>query len=128
MFLKRGFFVLSETSLTFISFINYFMIPVISLRIYCKRHSIEWKVSLEVVYKYILMCVLNLPVGRVCASVVGRILETSILAESTKYTVLALVVAVIIPYAVEVFEKLVKVEVEIAKVEKQKKSEKQNEN
>jgi len=74
------------------------------------------------------MCVLNLPVGRVCASVVGRILETSIHAETTKYTVLALITAVIVPYAIEVFEKLVKVEVVIAKVEKQKKSEKQNEN
>lgn len=115
---------LSEVSLAFISFINYFMVPVISLRIYCKRHSIEWNCSLGLLYKYIVMCVLNLPLGRVCAAVVERITSSIILAESTKYTMLALVVAIMLPYAIEVVEKLVQVDVEINKTDVPKKSEK----
>lgn len=115
---------LSETSLAFISFINYFMIPVISLHIYCKRHSMEWKCSLELFYKYIVMCVLNLPLGRVCVSVVEKITSSAILAESTKYTIFALVVAIILPYAIEVVEKLVQVDVEINKTDVPNKREK----
>ena len=115
---------LSETSLAFISFINYFFIPIISVRIYCKRHSIDWKCTAELLYRYVVMCVLNLPLGRVCVSVVERITASIILAESTKYTMIALVVAVIVPYAIEVVEKLIEVDVEISNVEKQKKSEK----
>lgn len=115
---------LSETSLVFISFINYFLVPVISVRIYCKRHLIDWKCTAELFYRYVVMCVLNLPLGRICASVVGKNTGSIILAESTKYTIIALLVAVVVPYAIEVVEKLIQADVEISKIEKQKKSEK----
>ena len=111
---------LSEVSLSFVSFINYFFVPIVSVRIYCKRHSIDWKCSAELLYWYVVMCVLNLPLGRICASVVEKITAGSFLAESTKYTILALVVAVVIPYAVEAVEKLVQVDVEITKNDSEK--------
>ena len=117
---------LSEISLAFISFINYFFIPVVSLRIYCKRHSINWKCSFELFYHYVIMCVLNLPIGRICASMVERILSTSVLAESAKYTLLALAVAIVIPYVLEVLEKLIKVDVEITKEKRRDKRENEN--
>lgn len=111
---------LSETSLAFISFINYFFIPVVSLHIYCKRREIAWKCSFELFYQYIVMCLLNLVIGRICASVVERFTSVSVLAESTKYTMLALVVAVVLPYVIEVLEKFVKVDVEVTKEKKDK--------
>ena len=119
---------LSETSLSYISFIHYFFIPIISLRIYCKRHSLHWAFSIELFYQYVVMCLLILPAGRICASVVERITATSILAESTKYTIIAIVAAVVIPYAREAIEKFVKIDVEITKEKKQDKREKKNEN
>lgn len=104
---------LTEISLGFISFINYFFVPVISLRIYSTRHTTKWEFSPEILYQYILMCVLNMPVGRVVATLAEKVMSTTILADSTKYTLLALVVAVVLPYIIEVLEKLIRVEVEI---------------
>ena len=105
---------LTETSLGLISAINYFFVPVISLRIYGMRHKIKWVFSAELFYLYALMCVINLPAGRVAVTLVERLFYTTqILADSTRYTIVAIAVAIVIPYAIEVVEKLIKIEVEI---------------
>lgn len=114
---------LSETSLAFISFINYFFIPVVSLRIYSKRHDIAWKCSFELFFQYVVMCLLNLPVGRVCAAVVEKLTSVRVLADSAKYTLLALAAAIVLPYVIEVLEKFVKVDVEVTKEKRREKGE-----
>jgi len=111
---------ISPLSFSFISFINYFMIPLISLRIYCKRHSLEWKCSMEFLYRYVLMCIINLPVGRVLAAIVEKITSTVVHGEATKYTIVALIGAVCIPYAMEIIEKFIHVDVEIHNKKKAK--------
>lgn len=112
---------LSELSLAFISFINYFFIPIIGLKVYCKRHCLEWKLSSEVVYKYVLFCVLNLVLGRVVASAVEKVVMTTIVAESTKYTLIALVCTAVLPYFMEIIEKYLYIEVTIHRVERNEK-------
>lgn len=112
---------LSELSLAFISFINYFFIPIIGLKVYCKRHSLEWELSSELAYKYILFCVLNLIFGRVAASIIEKVLVTIIIAESTKYTLVALVCVSVLPYFIEIVEKYFRIEVTIHRVERNEK-------
>lgn len=113
---------LSIITLGFIGFINLFFIPFISLRIYCKRHSIEWGFTPDMVFIYILMTILNLPFTRVLANVMENILISEVHAESSKYTVVALIVAVFLPYVIEIVEKVVHIQVSIELRENEYKS------
>lgn len=104
---------MSLISLSMLAFINYFTIPIIGLRIYNIRHSIDWNVSFENFYRYALICVLNLPFTRVFVVVVEKITSLVVTAESVKYTVLAVFSVIMLAYIMEWFEKNVKVNVEI---------------
>ena len=46
-------------TLGFISFINLFFVPIIGLKIYCKRHEMKWTIAADTGYLYILFTVLN---------------------------------------------------------------------
>ena len=112
---------ISESSLFIISFINCFLVPLIGVRIYCRRHNIEWKASFELLYKYVLFCVLNLIVARGGATVIENIVEITIVVESIKYTVISFVSTVFLPYCLEVIEKFFQIKVTIYKVERDEK-------
>lgn len=102
---------LSNLSFSFISFINFFFIPLISLRIYNKRHSLKWELSFELFYNYSLSCIFNLISTRIIATWIESTTATICHGESTKYTMIAVLTAVILPFIVEVIEKIIKVDV-----------------
>lgn len=104
---------LSAITLSFIGFINLFFIPFISLRIYCKRNSIKWELTADTIFFYVLMTVLNFPFARIFANLLENFLMVECHAESSKYTVVALVTAVLLPYIIEIIEKVVHIQVEI---------------
>lgn len=104
---------LTDSSLALITFINLFLIPFISLRIYCKRHTIEWKITFELAYRYALFCILNLPFTRIACSLLKKIFGTVYLADSSKYTLIAIITATLLPILVEIVEHYVKIDVDI---------------
>lgn len=120
---------LTDTSLGLITFINLFFIPILSLRIYCKRNSIEWKFNFDLVYRYTLFCILNLPFTRVFTAGLEKILHITCLADSSKYTLVAIVTAAILPFLVEIVEHYVHVDVSITySKDKKQKQDKEKEN
>lgn len=102
---------LSNISLSFMSFINLFFIPVIGLRIYCKRNHISWELHLEMLYHYILITVLNIPLTHILVNIVESIISDTIYVETTKYTIIALISCVILPFALEVIRTFFKINV-----------------
>lgn len=90
------------------------MIPIISLKIYCERHSIKWAFTAQFTFLYVLMTVLNIPLTRILVNVVEAILSTTIYVETTKYTVIAIISCILLPYIMECVEKFIQVNVEIS--------------
>lgn len=102
---------LSNISLAFMSLINLFFIPVIGLRIYCKRNLISWKMHLEILYHYILITVLNIPLTHILVNMAEAIITDTIYVETTKYTIIALISCVILSFALEVIRTFFKINV-----------------
>lgn len=119
---------LSNTTLAFLGAINLFMVPVIGLKIYTRRHCIKWALSTETTYLYILMTVLNIPLSRLLVLVMEKIIPTTIYVESSKYTVITTVSCTILPFVIECVEKYIKVNVKITIRQSSKKLTKESEN
>lgn len=115
---------LTDTSLALITFINLFLIPLISLRIYYKRSSLEATFNFELVFRYALYCILNLLFARITCSLLEKTIGLVCLADSSKYTLIALITASILPFIVEIIEHFIKVDVTINYKEKNKNKEK----
>lgn len=105
---------LSNTTLAFLGAINLFMVPVIGLKIYARRHCIKWTLSTETIYLYILMTVLNIPFSRLLVIAMEKIILTTIHVESSKYTIITTVSCTILPFVMECVEKYIKVNVKIS--------------
>lgn len=103
----------SNISYGLICAINLLAIPVISLKIYGVRHKIQWGFNFDTIYWYCLLCVLNLPITRGLSVGVEKIALIKVHAESTKYTVLAIISAILIPYIIEVFQTYLHINVQI---------------
>lgn len=101
----------------FISFINFFMVPLLGLRIYNKRHHLKWEASLEFLYGYARMCVFTMVLGRLYGGISRIFLERVVDWGTLKYTLVVLVISLVLPYFMELVEKGVHVEVEIGTVE-----------
>lgn len=112
---------LTDSSLALITFINLFFIPFISLRIYCKRNNIEWKLNFELVYRYVFFSILNLPFARVFASIIEKQFGIICNADSTKYTLVAILTACILPILIEIIEHRIKLDVIITYKNKKEK-------
>lgn len=113
---------LTDSSLALITFINLFFTPFISLRIYCKRNNTEWKFNFELAYRYALFCILNLPFARVFASIIEKQFGIICNANSTKYTLVAILTASILPILIEIIEHHIKLDFVITyKSKKEKK-------
>lgn len=115
---------LSNISLSFISFINLFMIPLIGLRIYCNRHSIRWGFHSETVYFYVLMTILNIPVTYIVVNLIEEITSTVIYVETTKYMVIALLSCVSLPFLMDAIKNHISIDVKISLRQKEKSDEK----
>jgi len=108
-------------TLGFISFINLFFIPIIGLKVYCKRHGIEWNITMETGYLYVLFTVLNFLLVHVFLEVVEGIMHMVIHLEMSKYTVVALVSSIVLAFFMEGIEKYVHVKVSVSVRESKRK-------
>jgi hypothetical protein len=115
---------LSNTSLSFISFINLFMIPFIGLRIYCNKYNIKWSFNSETLYLYVFITILNIPLTRVLVNIVESITSSIIYVETTKYTVIALLSCISLTYVIEAIKKFIQIDVTISLRKKEKSNEK----
>lgn len=102
------------TTLSFIGFINLFMIPFIGLKTYCKRHSVEWTFGPNVVYFYVLITTWNILLTRIFVNIIERFADTIIYVETTKYMLISLISSIILPYIMEVFENFIQIRTEIS--------------
>lgn len=98
---------MTNISLAFVSFVNYFFVPVIGLKIYSERHKKMCKVSFETFFHYVLMVVLNIPFTRVFVNLTEGLLGNTINAESSIYTIIASVSVMILAFGLEVIDKLI---------------------
>lgn len=104
---------MSTISLGFVSFINYFLVPIIGLKIYNERHNKSCKVSFDTLYLYVLITVLNLPFTRIFVNLAEGVMGKELNSESSIYTIVAAVTVVILIYVLEVIEKLIAMVIEI---------------
>lgn len=102
---------LSNISLSFMSFINLFFVPVIGLRIYCKRNHISWGLHIEILYHYILITVLNIPFTHILVNLTEAIIVDTIYVETTKYTIISLISCVVLPFVLEIIRTFFKINV-----------------
>ena len=105
---------LSDSTLIFMGFINLFMIPLISLKIYYQRHSIPYVFHANMIFLYALMNIINILMTRILVNIAEAILSTVIYVETTKYTFIALVSSVLLPFVVEAIETFIHVNVQIS--------------
>lgn len=102
---------LTDSSLVLITFINLFFVPLISLRIYCKRNSVKWIINFELAYQYALFCILNLFFSRIVCAFIEKNWGIVCLADSAKYTLVAFIISALLPVLIEIIERYVKIEV-----------------
>lgn len=105
---------MTNISVSFIAFINIFIIPILGLRVYAWRHKMKWENSPEIRYIYALLCVSNLPFARGIASIVEKIFLVSCHAETTKYTIIGIVSMIVLVFIVEIIEKYVQLHISIS--------------
>ncbi len=102
---------LSQLGLSSMAFINLFLIPIIGLRIYCKRNNIIFDFSKKTLYYYIIITVLNVVLTHLLLLAAEAIISDTIYLESSKYTILALVSCVLLPLIIEILRTFFKAEV-----------------
>lgn len=115
---------LSNTSLTFVAFINLFMIPIIGLRIYCHRQEIKMGRNPDTLFYYALITILNIPLTHIIMKIVEILTAIVVYVETTKYTVIALLSCVLLAYIIEIVKKFIKINVSISLFKKEKSNEK----
>jgi len=124
---------LSNASLLFGGFINLFLVPIVGLKIYCNRHNIMFTLpSVRMAYLYVLITVLNYPFTRLLVIILQKQVPLVIYVEEAKYTVIALISCAVLPFVLEVIEKVLQVEISISlrssmSMRKKKKTENKNE-
>lgn len=97
----------------FREFINLFFIPLVSMYIYCMRNQIKLAFSGANFIRYGIMLVMNVLISDMFVKVIQMIHEFDFSREGMKYGVVALLVAVVIPYAIEIVRKCTKMDLEI---------------
>jgi len=105
---------LSNISLSFFSFINLFLIPIIGLKTYYNRFNIKWSLNTNTLYHYVLITVLNIPLTRLFVNIVESITSGIIYVETTKYTVIALISCVSLPYLMDAIKSFIQINVSIS--------------
>lgn len=116
----------SNITLSFLGFINLFMVPIIGLKLYCERHTMKLALTSKVTYLYVLITILNIPLTRVLVNITEALTSTTIYVETAKYTVITLISCVLLPYIMEIIETFIQVKVEISLRKFEKKHNKKN--
>ncbi len=95
-------------------FINYLLIPVAALAIDMRRSGSDMALSLQVFMKYVSYTLSILIVTYVLRVVISRLgIGIDISAGTAMYTIIATVIALIIPYVKEIFTTYLNVRCEI---------------
>lgn len=114
---------LTEINLVFGCFINLFLVPVVGLKIYCNRHDIPFALpSAKIPWLYILMTILNYPLSRVMVIVIQKLVPVAMYVEESKYTLVALCSCIVLSFVMEIFEKILHIDVFITMRDFQKTS------
>ena len=108
---------MTNITLSFISFINYFLVPVLGLKIYSERRNQLCKVSVDTFMTYIQLLCLNMIATRLCANIIEHFTKTTFTAETTKYTLVSISVMVVIVFIMEIFEKFVHIDITVERKE-----------
>ncbi len=99
-----------------LEFINYFCVPCISMIIYGKRNNVDMsKFSMESLMRYGIYIVVNSILTFFGFKVTEALAGIGALPSSNVYTIVAVLVAVIVPYIQEIIRKYFDVKVEIKK-------------
>lgn len=115
---------LSNITLSFFAFINLFLIPIIGLKTYGNRFNIHWSFNTNTLYHYVLITVLNIPLTRVLVNIVETITSSIIYVETTKYTVIALISCISLPFLMEAIKNFIQINVSISLRPKENSNEK----
>lgn len=83
------------------SFINLFVVPVVSFYVYHKRVEDEMKPTFKSFVLYCIFVSINIPVTRCFTFFIRMTTGMNMEADSSYYTVLALLSAYFIPYIIE---------------------------
>lgn len=98
----------------FIEFINLFLLPLLTLFLYCKKAARETAIF-EKTGLYTLFCVLNLIASKVGCKVFEMLLGAEISRWSLKYTVIGLVASFVLFFLAIVFTDYIHVELFLRK-------------
>lgn len=100
-----------------VSFINFFFLPAVALRLRWKRTGRHLAFSADALVSYCSWTVGVLLLTKAFTLFAGAVLSCEITPDSVKYTLVSLAAAVILPFAVEFVEKYVGAKVTIEKSE-----------
>lgn len=101
-------------TLGLISFLNLFIVPVVGLTIYCRRHSGEGVLSKMDMALYSVFVVLNFLSTNILLEVVEKLFFVQIHLEMSKYTMVALLSSILLAFMAEGIRKYLQVNVEIS--------------
>ena len=88
---------------TMLSFLNLFLVPFISVSVFSRRHRETVTLSGRWVVRYAIFAVCNVPVTYFGIYAVRFFLHREIFKESARYTVIAIIVAWVLPYICDFF-------------------------
>ena len=98
-----------------ICIVNLFFIPMIFIQTYWKRNKRQLMLSFELVSCYISMVPILFLITKVFLALIRIIKPIEVHLTSSKYTLVAVLLAFLLPYVIEVFKKYVSVTCEIKK-------------
>lgn len=88
------------------SFINFFFVPVIAYYLLCKKHDKKLQPNFESIIIYIILVCFNIPLTRVFTFALRVLVGKNIEADSSYYTVVAIISAVLMPVLYELGMKI----------------------
>lgn len=92
-----------------VTILNLFFVPFISMLIYYRRKKKEYKFSELFFMQYAIFCVVISTITKIFTVVFRKWLLIEIGVDSSYYTAIAIVVAYVLPYIIEVWQKNVNI-------------------
>lgn len=90
------------------SFINFFFVPVIAYYLLCKKHDKKLQPNFESLIIYIILVCFNIPLTRVFTFALRVLVGKNIEADSSYYTVAALISAAFMPILYDLGKKIMR--------------------
>ena len=93
--------------------INLFCIPMISMMVYYKRNNKEYRVNGEFLFRYGVYTALIPTISKVIVIITRKWFSLEFDVDSSYYALIATIIAVLLPYLVEIVKKNLEVKVRI---------------